>query len=83
MEIFLVINVFQVIFELIATERDYVGDLFMITEHFLKPIKEKHLLPREDIGHLFLNIETLCTVNAEFLKDLEALQVREHLDLIF
>ncbi len=66
---------FQVIFELITTERDYVSDLSMVVEHFLNPIRDRNLLSKEDIGHLFLNIQKLCEVNKDFLGVLDALQV--------
>jgi hypothetical protein len=43
----------EVINEIITTEEDYVGDLNILVEVFLLPIKFKGLIPPEDLNILF------------------------------
>jgi hypothetical protein len=61
----------QVIWEIIFTEKAYVGDIRLIIDVFLKPITEKKLLPPKNINLIFSNIEDIYEVNKEFLGILE------------
>ncbi|KAI9014890.1 hypothetical protein BC832DRAFT_176526 [Gaertneriomyces semiglobifer] len=61
------------IFELIATERDYVRDLKIIINLFKKPMLDKKVLNNKTADALFSNIEELLSVNQDFLLSLERL----------
>ena len=55
--------------ELIVTEDDYVRDLTLIIDCFLKPIRETNgVLSKEDEKAIFSNCETIRGVNAELLR---------------
>jgi RhoGEF domain len=59
--------------ELVTTERDYVGDLHLIIEEFLTPLREradKIGVTKDDIDVLFSCVEILVTVNQEVLTDM-------------
>jgi len=57
--------------EIILTERDYVYDLIVITEIFLKPLRQQKVIPNELIDKIFVNIEALLAVNRKLLQSLE------------
>ncbi|KAJ3129212.1 cytochrome c oxidase subunit 1 [Nowakowskiella sp. JEL0407] len=58
--------------ELICTEKDYVRDLKIVVEHFMKPFIAKKLTTIKNIDALFSNIEQLLSINEHFLQLLEA-----------
>ncbi|KAL6067253.1 RHO1 GDP-GTP exchange protein 2 [Balamuthia mandrillaris] len=69
----------DVIFELIETEKQYVQDLNILIEVYLKPIQERQLLSRQEIGVIFSNIEAIHRdVNKGLLEELLARQ-KEHI----
>lgn len=57
--------------ELYSTEVDYVNDLTFVIEMYVKPLRDREdLLSRDQIPHIFSNIELLRSVNAELLTQL-------------
>eukprot|EP01103_Thecamoeba_quadrilineata_P017332 TRINITY_DN6099_c0_g1_i1.p1 TRINITY_DN6099_c0_g1~~TRINITY_DN6099_c0_g1_i1.p1 ORF type:complete len:713 (+),score=177.86 TRINITY_DN6099_c0_g1_i1:19-2157(+) len=67
----------KILEEILITEKDYVADLYIIIDVFLKPLQElckteKSVLPR-DIQFIFSNVEVIVHVNHQFLNDLEDL----------
>jgi len=58
----------EVIFEWITTEHQYVEDLKIILNVFLKPIRDKELLNKQEIGSLFGNVETIFPVHERLLE---------------
>ncbi|KAJ3023485.1 cytochrome c oxidase subunit 1 [Thoreauomyces humboldtii] len=61
------------VFELIATERDYVRDLKIIIGLFMRPLAEKKIVSSKVIDTLFSNLEEILVVNQDFLVQLEEL----------
>eukprot|EP01098_Paradermamoeba_levis_P016286 TRINITY_DN869_c0_g3_i2.p1 TRINITY_DN869_c0_g3~~TRINITY_DN869_c0_g3_i2.p1 ORF type:complete len:700 (-),score=172.43 TRINITY_DN869_c0_g3_i2:68-2077(-) len=61
----------EILYELIDTETQYVSDLEMIVELFVKPLKEKNLLGKKEVYSLTLNLEDILQVNKDFLKAVE------------
>ncbi|KAJ3092833.1 cytochrome c oxidase subunit 1 [Quaeritorhiza haematococci] len=61
----------EAIWELIVTERDYVRDLGIIIDVFMKPMSERKIISAKQVDQLFHNIEVLSTVNQEFLSKME------------
>jgi len=59
------------LYELLKTEREYVNDLDVIIEVFLKPIASRKLVTVKDLGILFSNVEQLLTIHQELLRLLE------------
>jgi len=53
----------NIIKEIIITEKDYVQDLQIISDVFIKPLASKALLSPQDSSLLFSNIEVLLSVN--------------------
>ncbi|ORX44374.1 Dbl homology domain-containing protein [Piromyces finnis] len=64
----------EVIYEMIDTERDYVNDLSIIIELYIKPMRNNNILSKKDLGTLFSNIEQLYGVNQELLSLFEERQ---------
>ncbi|OUM66294.1 hypothetical protein PIROE2DRAFT_59475 [Piromyces sp. E2] len=64
----------EVIYEMIDTERDYVNDLSIIIELYIKPIRNNNLLQKKDLNTLFSNVEQLYGVNQELLSLFEERQ---------
>ncbi|KAJ3041574.1 Intersectin-2 [Rhizophlyctis rosea] len=60
------------IWELIETERDYVRDLVIIIETFMKPLADRKILTQKQIEVLFMNVPQLHKINEKFLSRLEA-----------
>jgi hypothetical protein len=58
----------QVLAELLSTEQDYVRDLNIIVNVFLKG---EHHLEAHDVSALFGAIESLAPVNAQLLQGLQ------------
>ncbi|KAJ1970750.1 RHO1 GDP-GTP exchange protein 2, partial [Dimargaris verticillata] len=60
----------EMIFELVYTEKDYVRDLELLNEIYLKPLQHRDIIP-EDKRHkfifaIFFNLPTVLTVNLGF-----------------
>ncbi|TPX30848.1 hypothetical protein SeMB42_g07856 [Synchytrium endobioticum] len=68
----------EVIYEAIQTERDYVNDLEIITEIYMKTLRKNKLLRPKDLSVIFSNIETILPMNQELLKLLEERQSQNH-----
>lgn len=60
-----------VLLEIVNTERDYLNDLDLIVEMFVKPMTERQLLKPMEIATIFSNVQELIGINKEFLKLLE------------
>ncbi|KAJ3089936.1 Myosin 10A, isoform D, partial [Quaeritorhiza haematococci] len=59
----------EVIYELIVTEREYIRDLKIIIELFLKEMREKKIVQPRGVNIIFSNVEQLLPVNqAQYLK---------------
>ncbi|KAL3275149.1 hypothetical protein HHI36_019918 [Cryptolaemus montrouzieri] len=58
------------VFEVIVTEKNYVQQLCIIKNYFMRPAKEKKLLNNVDFEILFGNIPTIYMVNEALLKEL-------------
>ncbi|KAJ3011965.1 UNVERIFIED_CONTAM: cytochrome c oxidase subunit 1, partial [Siphonaria sp. JEL0065] len=59
----------KVVYELIETERDYVRDLKIIIEHFMRPMAESKF--SKNVDSLFSNVDELLGINSDFLKTFE------------
>jgi hypothetical protein len=57
----------SVIWELIQTERDYVRDLYITIEMFMKPMANLKSVGSKTMEALFANIEQIYSVNSDFL----------------
>lgn len=64
----------EVIYEMIDTERDYVNDLSIIIELYIKPLKSNNLITKKDLNTLFSNVEQIYGVNKELLSLFEKRQ---------
>ncbi|KAJ3410063.1 cytochrome c oxidase subunit 1 [Chytriomyces hyalinus] len=62
----------NIIVELIGTERDYVRDLKIIIENFMKPMSNSKF--DKNVDSLFSNVDELLSINSEFLRRFEAKQ---------
>jgi len=60
----------RVVEEAIQTEKDYVRDLNLIFEVFMKPMLSKKIISDEDSASLFSNLQLLLGVNEELLRQL-------------
>jgi hypothetical protein len=54
--------------ELMSTEQDYINDLGLVEEIFIKPLTARNIIEKQDILCIFSNIEMLRGVNQEILK---------------
>ncbi|TPX39828.1 hypothetical protein SeMB42_g06228 [Synchytrium endobioticum] len=59
------------IFELITTERDYVRDLGILIDVFMKQLAGRKLISAKNVEAVFSNLEQLLSVNQDLLKRLE------------
>ncbi|KAJ3116908.1 Myosin 10A, isoform D [Phlyctochytrium bullatum] len=66
----------DVIFEILSTERDYVEDLNIIIEVYIKQLRKTKVIRPKDMSVVFSNIEAMIPVNRELLKSLEARQAQ-------
>ena len=64
----------EAIFELIATETNYVADLHLIEEHFIAPLLELDILSKDEIYAVFINWRAIIPINEAFCLDLRACQ---------
>lgn len=64
----------EVILEIITTESDYVEDLEIICELYLKPLRANKLIRPKDMSIIFSNLEIILGVNQELLKSLDQRQ---------
>ncbi|KAL2914974.1 hypothetical protein HK105_205518 [Polyrhizophydium stewartii] len=60
----------EVIFEIISTESDYLDDLEIVCEVYIKQLKRNKMIRPKDMAIIFSNIEQLLPVNQELLKSL-------------
>ncbi|KAJ3280108.1 Myosin 10A, isoform D [Borealophlyctis nickersoniae] len=61
----------EVIHEIYTTEKDYVEDLEIIIEVYIKQLQKNKLIRTKDMSVIFCNVEQLLPVNQELLKWLE------------
>lgn len=61
----------NVAFELLDTERSYIHSLQTLCDVFLRPAKEKKVLPTDFALENLRNVESILSVNQEFLSELE------------
>ena len=61
----------SVIHEIISTERDYVNDLEIITEQYLKTLEAKKLIRNDQRDAIFGNIDELIPIHSHLLSELE------------
>ena len=59
------------IYEMLITEQDYVRDLEMIIEVYIKPLRKSKITSPKDIGIIFSVWEQLVPVNSELLRKLQ------------
>ncbi|KAI8833753.1 hypothetical protein BC829DRAFT_407635 [Chytridium lagenaria] len=64
----------EVVFEILSTEKDYVDDLNIIIDVYIKPLKKTKLIRPKDMSVVFSNIEAIAPVNRELLKSFETRQ---------
>ncbi|KAJ3307215.1 Myosin 10A, isoform D [Kappamyces sp. JEL0829] len=64
----------EVIYEIIATEADYIQDLETILELYIRPLQKSKLIRPKDMAIIFSNIEQVLPVNQELLRELEKKQ---------
>ncbi|KAJ3067517.1 cytochrome c oxidase subunit 1 [Podochytrium sp. JEL0797] len=57
----------KIIFELIETERDYVRDLKIIIENFMRPMTDSKYSKNVDV--LFSNVDELLSINSDLCKN--------------
>jgi len=69
----------SVIFELINTEQLYFRDLRILTDAFLRPIRERNVLTEEECKYLFGNLDEVVSASEKFMRDLEQLQQKDQL----
>ncbi|PRP78706.1 hypothetical protein PROFUN_13445 [Planoprotostelium fungivorum] len=67
----------QVIQELILSEERYVNDLQVLVQVFVRPVINERLVPKEEVSHLFGNVEQLLPINEELLKGLKSAPIDE------
>ncbi|KAI9141760.1 Dbl homology domain-containing protein [Paraphysoderma sedebokerense] len=67
----------EVIYELIQTERDYVKDMKLLIDLFLRQFRQKHILSQREVTKIFSNVEQLTSVNKELLRSLEKRRIEE------
>ena len=60
-----------VLLEIVNTERDYLNDLDLMVDMFMKPVTERALLKPMELATIFSNLQELIIINKEFLKLLE------------
>jgi len=62
----------NVIQEIITTETDYCHDLKVVSDVFIKPLRDQQIIQQDDLMQLFSNIELIASVNQEVMKEFEA-----------
>mmetsp|Transcript_15925 Transcript_15925/g.62222 ORF Transcript_15925/g.62222 Transcript_15925/m.62222 type:complete len:645 (+) Transcript_15925:38-1972(+) len=60
----------ETITELLNTEIDYFRDLLLVSDVFLKPIREEEILNKYEVVSLFSNIEALAAANSAVVQAL-------------
>ncbi len=61
----------SVINEIFQTELQFVNDLAMIIEHYVKPLRERRLLSDDELKKLFSEIERIYELHMAFLAALQ------------
>lgn len=64
----------EVIFEIITTEADYIQDLEIILDLYIRPLEKNKLIRPKDMSIVFSNLEQVLPVNQELLRSLEMKQ---------
>lgn len=62
----------QAIQEILTSERSYIGQLELLLEFFVVPLKEKKLITNDQFMSLFGQVEMIYNLNLELLTELEA-----------
>lgn len=62
--------------EVLSSERSYLKQLEIVEEFFMRPVKEKNLLPASDFATVFGDLPSIIQVNRELLTALEASEDR-------
>jgi hypothetical protein len=57
----------EVSYEILSTEQDYINDLKLIVETYVKPIRDRKVKIPFELADLFSNIEQILPVNEAFL----------------
>lgn len=70
----------QIINEIVDTEEDYVGNLDIIVEKFVKPMKEYKMMSMEEMALVFSNIELVKDANEAILFEMQRLREESPLD---
>lgn len=63
---------YNVIQEIVKTERGYVNDVGIICEQVRKVVLQQCILTHEEAQEIFINIEEIFQWNTRYLKELEA-----------
>jgi len=58
----------KVLREIINTEEDYIGDLELIVNNYVKPLREEKILNAKDISEIFSIVEMLLNIHRELFK---------------
>ncbi|KAI3630459.1 hypothetical protein MIR68_011894 [Amoeboaphelidium protococcarum] len=61
----------EVSYEILSTEQDYINDLKLIVETYVKPIRDRKVKIPFELADLFSNIEQILPVNEAFLQELK------------
>ncbi|KAI8824483.1 CNH domain-containing protein [Fimicolochytrium jonesii] len=73
----------EIIYEAIQTEKEFVGDLELIENVFIQPLRKKLIIPAERlesfISSVFLNISELHEINSQLLQKLLERQKANHI----
>ncbi|EGF79810.1 hypothetical protein BATDEDRAFT_89461 [Batrachochytrium dendrobatidis JAM81] len=67
----------EVIHELIETEMNYVQDLSVLVEIFLKNLRQMNILPEDGLRTIFSNTEQLILLHQDFLNQLCNRRIRD------
>ncbi|RKP37091.1 hypothetical protein BJ085DRAFT_40964 [Dimargaris cristalligena] len=59
----------EIMFEIIHTEADYVRDLILVREVFVKPLRHLQVIPEACIDRLFANLEAILPIHECIKKD--------------
>src|SRR3989338_8653134 len=61
-----------ILIDLLKTENDYVQSLETLIELVIEPMRKQRIVPEDDLGSLFGNIEALIPVHKSFMEKLTA-----------
>lgn len=63
-------NIQNILTEILTSEENYIKQLEVVINFFMKPIQQKHLLSPEDFDFLFGSIKSIYVINKELLDEL-------------